>query len=88
MEGDSGPAKENHNPGNLKDPKTGEFRKFKTEAEGKQALLDQLQSWKTRFPEWTVNDLNKRYAGDKSMGGDNPEGTVSGRDQFLMNQLQ
>lgn len=87
MEGDSGPAKANHNPGNLKDSK-GEFRKFKTDAEGKQALIDQLESWKTRFPDWTINDLNSRYAPDKSSGGDNPDGTVSGRNQFLMNQLQ
>lgn len=88
MEGNSEQARKNNNPGNLRDPDTGKFRQFKTKEDGEAALKRQLESWKSRFPDWTIHDLNGRYAPDKSMGGDNPEGTVEGRDKYLVNKIQ
>lgn len=84
MEGDSKVARQNNNPGNLKDSKTGGFRKFGSYEEGRQALLSQLKNWRDKNPDWTVQDFNRRYAPDKSHGGDNPEGTEEGRNQYLI----
>lgn len=87
MEGDSRIAKENNNPGNLKDPKTGEFQKFGSYEEGRSALVKQLQRWRESNPDWTISDFNAVYAPDKSHGGDNPDGTEESRNRYLMKSL-
>ena len=63
----SGPWK---NPGNLRDPISGEFRKFKTMDEGRKALLDQLNlyiSGKSKSgitPDTSLHDFVMKYAAD------------------------
>jgi hypothetical protein len=83
LEGNSDVARRNANPGNLKNPVTGEFQKFKTPEEGRQALIRQLQLWRQNHPEWTVHQFNANYAPDASVGGDNANGTVARRDAYL-----
>lgn len=87
MEGDSKVARENNNPGNLKDPKTGEFQKFGSYEEGRSALIRQLNRWRDSNPDWTISDFNAVYAPDKSHGGDNPNGTEESRNRYLMKAI-
>lgn len=62
------PAIRNNNPGNLKDPSTGQFRMFKTPQEGYAALLNDLQAKQTGTtttglgPSSTLVDFASRYA--------------------------
>lgn len=62
------PAIRNNNPGNLKDPKTGAFRQFKTPQEGYAGLLNDLQAKKTGTtttglgPSSTLIDFASVYA--------------------------
>ena len=76
----------NNNPGNLKAPGGG-FQKFGSWEEGKQALIQQVKSWRAKFPDWTIADLNRRYAPDTTHGGDNPPGTEAGRNQQMMRAI-
>ena len=92
MEGGRGNtvATANNNPGNLKDPtdKTGKrFQKFGSYEEGRQALLRQMDDWRRRFPDMTIDAFNRRYAGDESMGGDNANGTVAGRNRRMLEEI-
>lgn len=87
MEGDSRQARENNNPGNLKDPATGKFMKFSSYQEGRDALLRQLKHWRDQHPDWSVSDFNRVYAPNKSHGGDNPDGTEEGRNRHLMSVI-
>jgi hypothetical protein len=88
LEGDSGPAKRNNNPGNLKDPATGKFQKFDSMEDGRNALMRQLNHWQKAHPNWSVADLNRVYSPDKSSGGDNPEGTEDSRNDYMMSQIE
>ncbi|PWT72285.1 MAG: hypothetical protein C5B60_09800 [Chloroflexi bacterium] len=74
----------NNNPGNLKDPTTGQFRRFSTWEEGRTALIRQLQAWRVRNPNWSIADFNANYAPDQSRGGDNPNGTEHGRNLRML----
>lgn len=59
-------ADKNNNPGNLKDPSTGQFRVFSTPQEGYAALLNDLQIKKTSSqklgPNKTLADFSQVYA--------------------------
>lgn len=61
-------ADRNNNPGNIKDPTTGSFKKFSTPQEGYAALLNDLQAKKTGTtttgvgPSSTLADFSKVYA--------------------------
>lgn len=81
------PKAGSNNPGNLKDPKTGEIRMFSSMEEGRAALIRQLKSWRAKHPDWSIADFNRNYAPDRSHGGDNPEGTEADRNRYLMNAL-
>lgn len=51
-----------NNPGDLKDPSTGEFRQFGDPKEGYGALLNDLQHKITTNPEWNLADFSNVYA--------------------------
>ena len=62
-----------NNPGNLRNPRTGEFRKFNTMDEGRKALLDQLNLYTSGEsksgigPDSSLFDFVNRYAADSPM---------------------
>lgn len=77
---------QNNNPGNLKDS-SGNFVKFGSWEEGRQALLNRMRDWQQRFPNMTIAEFNHRYAPDKSHGGDNADGTEAGRNQRMLSAM-
>lgn len=55
-------ADKNLNPGNLKDPQTGQFRQFNSEADGYSALMNDLQAKVNANPNSTLYDFSQKYA--------------------------
>lgn len=68
---------QNNNPGNLRDPSTGQFRVFQSPQEGQQALIQDLTAKQTGQsshikPGASINDLGKVWAPDSDNNtGDN-----------------
>ena len=52
----------NNNPGDLKDPSTGQFQQFKSPQEGYAALLNDLQAKINNRPDATLADFSNVYA--------------------------
>jgi hypothetical protein len=55
-------AERKNNPGNLRDPKTGQYREFATFDEGRRALEADLAAKVRKYPNWTLLQIMERYA--------------------------
>lgn len=55
-------AERKNNPGNLRDPKTGQYREFATFDEGRRALEADLAAKVRKYPTWTLAQIMARYA--------------------------
>jgi hypothetical protein len=63
----------NNNPGNLRDPLTGQFRVFASYEEGRAALIADLTAKVRKYPNFTVLQIMTRY-----LGGDPQNPAITG----------